>query len=384
VRYRPKSRAFRESFLFGMVATGLLAGCGGGSHALVPDAGPNTSNSANDSARSQPLSALVQSRAGITEYPLPMGDGQAPLNIAAGRDGNLWFIEDISFTQTQFVPRTIGKITTSGNITEFPASPALKAIGGLAAGPDGNFWFTEMSLKNRTIAKITAEGKISEYPLAATDPLAPCAVAAGPDGNLWFSAAAMIAKVTTRGAITAFPGAHALCGIAAGSDGNLWFPEATKYQLAIGRITPGGLVTHYPLPPNTSAYDVNSDITAGPDGNLWFTYTNRLFCSICGGNQVVASAIMMITPAGKAVAYPLAVKAAPVKIVAGPDGNLWFTEAAGIGKISTAGNVTEYPIATTGTSPNGIAVGPDGNLWITVDSYGNARAAIWKINPAKL
>jgi streptogramin lyase len=57
----------------------------------------------------------------------------------------------------------------------------------------------------------------------------------------------------------------------------------------------------------------------------------------------------------------------PNSITAGPDGNLWFTEQAGgkVGKITTAGVITEFPIPTPASSPNGIATGPDGNLWFT-------------------
>ena len=52
------------------------------------------------------------------------------------------------------------------------------------------------------------------------------------------------------------------------------------------------------------------------------------------------------------------------QIVAGPDGNLWFTEndpvSTIIGKITPSGQVTEYKIPTSGANPFGITVGPDG------------------------
>src|SRR5436309_9692040 len=41
---------------------------------------------------------------------------------------------------------------------------------------------------------------------------------------------------------------------------------------------------------------------------------------------------------------------APVEITAGPDGALWFTEQGnpgGLGRISTAGALTEYPAGVT-------------------------------------
>jgi virginiamycin B lyase len=63
----------------------------------------------------------------------------------------------------------------------------------------------------------------------------------------------------------------------------------------------------------------------------------------------------------------------PAQIVAGPDGNLWFTDDGilrSIGEMNpTTGQVAKYPIPTTAgnTYPNpaAITVGPDGNLWFT-------------------
>jgi streptogramin lyase len=58
--------------------------------------------------------------------------------------------------------------------------------------------------------------------------------------------------------------------------------------------------------------------------------------------------------------------------VAGPDGNLWFTEFLGdrIGRITPSGTINEYSVPTTPSGPSGIAVGPDGNLWFT-EGVGN-------------
>jgi virginiamycin B lyase len=52
------------------------------------------------------------------------------------------------------------------------------------------------------------------------------------------------------------------------------------------------------------------------------------------------------------------------RICVGPDGNLWFTDRAigRIGKITTAGVVTLFALAGS-TAPWGITSGPDGNLW---------------------
>jgi uncharacterized repeat protein (TIGR02543 family) len=55
----------------------------------------------------------------------------------------------------------------------------------------------------------------------------------------------------------------------------------------------------------------------------------------------------------------------PADVVAGPDGNMWFTEFSGnkIGRSSLSGTITEFSIPTAGSQPDGITVGPDGALW---------------------
>jgi virginiamycin B lyase len=59
----------------------------------------------------------------------------------------------------------------------------------------------------------------------------------------------------------------------------------------------------------------------------------------------------------------------PFSIVPGPDGALWFTElqANQIGRVTTAGAITEFPLPSTlpNSNPVGIAVGADGNFWFT-------------------
>jgi streptogramin lyase len=99
------------------------------------------------------------------------------------------------------------------------------------------------------------------------------------------------------------------------------------------------------------------DIVAGPDGNLWFT-------------QYAANRIGRLTPSGVVTDFSVGIPPgfAPYRITAGPDGNLWFTSASNnsVGRITPAGAVTVFSAGiSVGASLDGIAAGPDGNLWFT-------------------
>jgi sugar lactone lactonase YvrE len=189
-----------------------------------------------------------------------------------------------------------------------------------------------------------------------------------------------IGRITPTGSITEYPLRKADSdpgGIAVGPDGNMWFTETTWHSgrrgrvftgSAIGRITPAGRITEYPLP---AAGSDPGGITTGPDGNLWFTESE--------GNGKIGR----ITPAGRITEYPLPTHpsypegGSPSSIVAGPDGNVWFTEVIGnkIGRITPAGVITEYHTPTGISHPAGIVAGPDGNLWFT-EQLGSAIGRI--------
>src|ERR1700733_12776761 len=60
----------------------------------------------------------------------------------------------------------------------------------------------------------------------------------------------------------------------------------------------------------------------------------------------------------------------PWAIATGPDGALWFTElqANKIGRITTAGPITEFAAPTASSGPRSIVAGPDGALWFTEEA----------------
>jgi virginiamycin B lyase len=189
----------------------------------------------------------------------------------------------------------------------------------------------------------------------------PAGIATGPDGNVWFTEenGNRIGRISLGGVITEFTagltaGAQPV-EIVTGPDGRLWFTQLGRNK--IGAITTGGAITEYPT--GSSTLDAPADgITVGPDGALWFTEFSS------GGT----SRIGRMTTAGSLTdQFSLPSGSGPGDIAVGPDSRLWFTEANGkIGAISTAGADLHYPLAGPSpfTDPSGITAS-GGSLWVT-------------------
>ena len=131
-------------------------------------------------------------------------------------------------------------------------------------------------------------------------------------------------------------------GIAPGP-GGMWFTE--KNANRIGLITFDGRVSEFPV--NRPA----ESIVAGPDGNLWFTSDGFL---------------SRMTPNGVVTDFPLTGRALGVTV--GPDRNIWFTElgrfpdnSGYLGRATTSGQITKFRIGAWAVD---IALGPDGNFWL--------------------
>lgn len=224
----------------------------------------------------------------------------------------------------------------------------------------------------------TAADSITEFNAGLSSGF-PSRIATGPDGNLWFtkskwfdeSQGSAIGKITPGGDITEYtdglnPGS-ALSGIVAGPDGNIWFMDMPWEggTPAIGRVTPSGAITEFSSAVNQDGEPIGigpSAIVAGPDGNIWFS--NPFPSSEHAG-------VGRVTPAGAITVFELSPTGWPGPLVAGPDGNVWFTIWRGslnsaIGKITPAGSITEVNISSVGNGePRSLTVGPDGNLWFT-------------------
>jgi streptogramin lyase len=318
-----------------------------------------------------------------------------PETILAGPDGQMWYADSSD---------RIARMLLDGAITaEFTVPPRppndfyLPSPNGLALGPENNLWFTDADYdedEHAYVGYITPEGAIKEFPLAPKYVL-PEGIARGPEGDLWvadkgifsYGQPGYIARVTPAGSVSEFlvPAAPGVLDkpefsepfdIATGLDGNMWFTDDGQNsdgQSFIGRVTPAGVITEFPI---RDLHSAPAGIALGPDGNMWFTESG-------------ASKIGQITPAG--VISEFAVPGASdflKNIVLGPDGNMWFTEnpsANAIGRITPDGAVTSFsPISASGDAPGSVTIGPDGDLWFTEHEASRIGRFVIPYAPANL
>jgi virginiamycin B lyase len=339
--------------------------------------------------------------AALSEFPLSTNQA-AVAALTAGPDGNLWFPGETDAGAGQIV-----RITPSGGLTDFPLPANCFGPSALTIGPDNNFWFTDLfNTTHQTtvpaVAQITPAGVITEFATTSRYSSA-SALTVGPDNNLWFTESspnssgfppASVGRITTAGVISEFPlnsNDNVVSTLTVGPDKNLWFSTAASTNAGaaatIGRITPAGMVSEFGLP---ATYSTASALTAGPDGNLWFTDVANDTSVPLGQPGGGSIAIGRITPAGTISEYPIASNPGGAStLTVGPDGSLWFSEAvryvlagsigyvpgtpATIGRITPAGIITEFPLAPD-LSPialSGLTMGPDRDLYFTFVSIGS-------------
>jgi len=287
----------------------------------------------------------------LTEFTVGLNAGAVPFRIVSGADGNLWFSD-------QGPAKAIGRITTSGVITEPVTLAAASVPRQVRVGADGKVWFTDTNPAAPRIGRIEPDGSVTSFPLPAGSN--PNAFAVGDDDALWITdrgSTPAIRRLTVDGALTLFTAGlnkGALPnGIAPGSDGALWFTDQGSTK-AIGRIALDGTITETSAGLNAGANP--AAISPAPDGNMYFT------------DQGMTKAIGKIAvPAGTITETALASNSNPQEMTPGADGHLWFTDRGAtkqVGEVLPDGTIVLHPQGVPSTSsPGGVRTGPDGNLW---------------------
>lgn len=179
------------------------------------------------------------------------------------------------------------------------------------------------------------------------------AIVSGLDGALWFTEPSgdRIGRIGVDGRITEFPvpSGSSPYFLALGSDGAFWFPEL---PYSIGRLTTEGSLTHYDVGP----YHPRA-IAAGADGALWFT-------------TYYAFSIGRITTAGVVSQFPTPPTPLSLHLIApGPDGALWYTmfQRGQIGRMTTSGQAQVFNFGQLDFITS-LTAGPDAAIWFTHSS----------------
>jgi virginiamycin B lyase len=312
----------------------------------------------------------VKSVGDTTSYSVPTAGANLSA-LAVGPDGNIWFTEA---NATASSAGKIGKITTSGTITEYqlPYTPPVRRIDpgiyfnptGITAGSDGKMWF--IASNSAYVGSITTDGStISFYSLDGTTQYGTAAykgITTGSDGNLWVTddMASKVLAVTTSGTVSRSVALASNCGpgmIVAGPDSKLWVVERSTD--AIAKITTGGTLTEYALGLNN--YFPYALVSAGT--KLRFTAVNSSAGTALLGTLTTSgsSTVFSIQYAGVTGRISLAT-------TGGSSGLSWTLDSGIASYPATGGFATSYSVPSAnpavGTDgATGFIFGPDGKLW---------------------
>ncbi len=282
-------------------------------------------------------------------FPLPADQAY---QITQSPSNGIWLTE---------TPDLVGNMNYDGTVSWLTLGSNPDPVG-ITTGPDGNIWFTEANVGR--IGRVNLPSKtITEFSLPSSSEQ-PLTIAPGPDKNLWFTDSnGIVGKITTSGVVTEYHPSFATAAgyITAGPDGNMWF--AASYdngQTSIGYIgrisTADGSNKGFEIP-NQGRGTSPGGIAAGPDGNIWFTSS--------GGVGIPVYEIGKVTTTGVFTEYPISTTAEAIAPLT--NNALAFTALNAVGFITTGGQITYHYIARpTGTRQcYSLTKGLDGNIWMT-------------------
>jgi virginiamycin B lyase len=261
-------------------------------------------------------------------------------------------------TETQVVPKVtrvrprveVAIPEVRGAITEFLVPTHHSGPAGITEGPDGKLWFVENNASKLAAFDVGTQTFL-EYRIPTRNSF-PVRIAADSFGNLWFTESGVdkigeftIATQTFHEFQITTSGASPF-GIAV-RGATIWFAEQGTGK--IGSLS-NGVIAEYEIPTRPSEPDV---VIPDEKGTIWF-------------NNSLGEKIGTFDPETQEfVEYPLPNRNRPFQMVRGPDDTFWFSIEGhyGIGRITSAGEVTRFSIPTRNSRPYGIVHGADGAFW---------------------
>jgi streptogramin lyase len=188
-----------------------------------------------------------------------------PMDVAVGSDGNIWFTENAL--------SKIGKMSTEGvALAEYPTKTNPSNVSAITSGPDGNLWFLENTAYG-AVGKITTSGVVTEYKAQMQN--FQNGIVSGADGAIWYAQGYpnLVGRVTTKGVVSTVP-LTALNAIgnslAAGPDSKIWVAEGLAG--ALGRLSAiGGTGDSFTA---THGVEFTGDVASFVDGTATATASN--------------------------------------------------------------------------------------------------------------
>ncbi len=226
--------------------------------------------------------------------------------------------------------------------------------------PAGTPGVVDIKLSNtRGTSTISALSKFTYYDVQEFDVANSSKLLASSNGAVYFieenpnlTPPVSLAKITSAGTITRV----ALTGVTLYSvrdttldaAGNVWIALETK----VLRVSTSNVVSEVPLPTGVTA----QMITVGSDGNLWIARGDSSSITRMqtdGSNPVT----FVLTGGGIGIFISFS---SINEMLLGPDGNIWFTNSSGYGKVTPTGSITAI---TTGSGLGGM-IFSDGAFWL--------------------
>jgi virginiamycin B lyase len=244
--------------------------------------------------------------------------------------------------------------------------PKLGSTHELTVGPDGDIWFTQM-LQDR-VGRLSLDGQFTFFPTGRGS--MPHGIQFDSQGRLWVTLQGYntITQMNLNGKIVAnhtipYPDSNPH-GLTIASDGDVWFTG--REGNIVGYFDPANdSFKIFPLPNPDPSPDPEKNgnfpiyITEAPDGSMYFT-------------DLLTSNVGRITPSGDLTFYPLPSRygppnnARPIAVVVQPDGVAVVSEESGhaYATITPDGTVTEYPLTPPDAKAAALTFDTAGTLWI--------------------
>ena len=302
------------------------------------------------------------------EIPLP-GE-TTPGGLALGPDGNFWV------TLNRYSgPSEIAQVTPGGSVRTFPVPASAqvteypRSLAGITQGPDGNLWFASAQGEGARLGAISASGEVRVVPLLRPDRW-PSALATGPGGHIWFTVAdpradSWIGDLSPNGEVHEYLQRNEWSdGIIPGPEGDMWFLGAgsvAHYPSVgqVGRISPAGRISRFQVP---GSEGVPNGIAAS-GGRIWFGYeadhnlSGTGIANVAGNGRI--SELPLPTPNG-ASGYVTSVAPAP-------GGGAWFVgnDPQILGQVTAGGEVRRTLLQAEPGYFGSLTVGAEGELWAT-------------------